>query len=167
MATHPRILAWEIPWTEEPGELHSVESQSQTQLGDQACMHGGERRNSRGLAKSIYRPNHLPFHGIWCFSMTIHFCPPRLWLVAAWEKEYNHSLVFLCKLQRNCITRCFKTLNSGRKTRTGMGRRRVFFCHLPVFGNWLWAAAYLSVKWKESMCLGILLSFLERGTHLL
>ena len=21
MATHPSILAWEIPWTEEPGEL--------------------------------------------------------------------------------------------------------------------------------------------------
>ena len=22
MATHPNILAWEIPWTEEPGGLH-------------------------------------------------------------------------------------------------------------------------------------------------
>ena len=22
MATHSRILAWEIPWTEEPGRLH-------------------------------------------------------------------------------------------------------------------------------------------------
>ena len=26
MATHCSILAWEIPWTEEPGELQSVES---------------------------------------------------------------------------------------------------------------------------------------------
>ena len=26
------ILAWEIPWTEEPGGLHSMEPQSQTQL---------------------------------------------------------------------------------------------------------------------------------------
>ena len=25
MATHSSILAWEIPWTEEPGELHSPE----------------------------------------------------------------------------------------------------------------------------------------------
>ena len=27
MATHSNILAWEIPWTEEPGELQSVGSQ--------------------------------------------------------------------------------------------------------------------------------------------
>ena len=26
MATHSGILAWEIPWTEEPGRLHSMES---------------------------------------------------------------------------------------------------------------------------------------------
>ena len=35
MATHSRILAWEIPGTEEPGWLHSVGPQkSQTQLSD-------------------------------------------------------------------------------------------------------------------------------------
>ena len=27
MATHSSILAWRIPWTEEPGGLHSMESQ--------------------------------------------------------------------------------------------------------------------------------------------
>ena len=27
MATQSRILAWEIPWTEEPGRLQSMESQ--------------------------------------------------------------------------------------------------------------------------------------------
>ena len=27
MATHSNILAWEIPWTEEPGGLQSMESQ--------------------------------------------------------------------------------------------------------------------------------------------
>ena len=27
MATHSSILAWRIPWIEEPGELQSVESQ--------------------------------------------------------------------------------------------------------------------------------------------
>ena len=32
MATHPSILAWRIPWTEEPGRLWSIESQSWTQL---------------------------------------------------------------------------------------------------------------------------------------
>ena len=28
MATHSSILAWRIPWTEEPGGLPSLESQS-------------------------------------------------------------------------------------------------------------------------------------------
>ena len=27
MATHPSILAWRIPWTEEPGGLQSMELQ--------------------------------------------------------------------------------------------------------------------------------------------
>ena len=30
LATHSSILDWRIPWTEEPGGLHSMESQSQT-----------------------------------------------------------------------------------------------------------------------------------------
>ena len=34
MATHSSILAWEIPWTEEPGRLQSMGLQSQTQLSD-------------------------------------------------------------------------------------------------------------------------------------
>ena len=34
MATHSSILAWRIPWTEEPGRLQSVRSQSQTRLSD-------------------------------------------------------------------------------------------------------------------------------------
>ena len=31
-APHFSILAWRIPWTEEPGGLQSIQSQSQTQL---------------------------------------------------------------------------------------------------------------------------------------
>ena len=35
MATHSSILAWKIPWTEEPGRLQSMGSQkSRTQLSD-------------------------------------------------------------------------------------------------------------------------------------
>ena len=30
MATHSSILAWRIPWTEEPGGLQSMDPQSQT-----------------------------------------------------------------------------------------------------------------------------------------
>ena len=32
MATHSSILAWRIPWKEEPGGLSSMQSQSQTRL---------------------------------------------------------------------------------------------------------------------------------------
>ena len=32
MASHSSTLAWKIPWTEEPGRLQSVRSQSRTQL---------------------------------------------------------------------------------------------------------------------------------------
>ena len=34
MATHSSVLAWRIPWTEEPGGLQSVGSQSRTRLRD-------------------------------------------------------------------------------------------------------------------------------------
>ena len=35
MAIHSSILAWKIPWTEEPGELQSMGSQ---RLTEHACM---------------------------------------------------------------------------------------------------------------------------------
>ena len=38
MATHSRILAWIIPWTEEPGGLQSIALQSWMQL-KRLCMH--------------------------------------------------------------------------------------------------------------------------------
>ena len=36
MAAHSSILAWEIPWIEEPGRLHAVHgvTESQTRLND-------------------------------------------------------------------------------------------------------------------------------------
>ena len=34
MATHSSILAWEIPWTEEPGECSHGVAKSKTQLSD-------------------------------------------------------------------------------------------------------------------------------------
>ena len=37
MATHSSTLAWEIPWTEEPGGLQSLDSQSVEH--NWVCMH--------------------------------------------------------------------------------------------------------------------------------
>ena len=34
MATHSSVLSWEIPWTEEPGGLQFVGSQSRTRLSN-------------------------------------------------------------------------------------------------------------------------------------
>ena len=34
MATHSSILAWKIPWVEEPGRLQAMGLQSQTRLSD-------------------------------------------------------------------------------------------------------------------------------------
>ena len=34
MATQSSTLAWKIPWTEDPGRLQSLGSQSQTRLSD-------------------------------------------------------------------------------------------------------------------------------------
>ena len=34
MATHSSVLAWRIPWMEEPGGLQSIGSQSRTRLSD-------------------------------------------------------------------------------------------------------------------------------------
>ena len=39
MATHSRILAWRIPWTEEPGALQSMELQSRTRLSHFTSLH--------------------------------------------------------------------------------------------------------------------------------
>ena len=36
MAPHPSTLAWRMPWTEEPGGLQSMGSQSWTRLSDPA-----------------------------------------------------------------------------------------------------------------------------------
>ena len=39
MATHSSIRAWEIPWTEEPGGLSSMGSQSQTCFNNKHKSH--------------------------------------------------------------------------------------------------------------------------------
>ena len=39
MVTHSSIFAWRIPWTEEPGRLQSMGSQSQTRLSDFTSFH--------------------------------------------------------------------------------------------------------------------------------
>ena len=37
MATHSSVLAWKVPWTEEPGGLHGVAKQSD--MAEQITLH--------------------------------------------------------------------------------------------------------------------------------
>ena len=41
MATHSSVLAWRIPWTEDPGRFQSMGLQKSEQLSDSVCMHQG------------------------------------------------------------------------------------------------------------------------------
>ena len=53
MTTHSSILAWEIPWTEEPGGLqfHSVSRESDTTEATQhACTHDGHVKSQNSEA---------------------------------------------------------------------------------------------------------------------
>ena len=50
MATRSSVLAWEIPWTEEPGGLQSLGLQSQTRL------------NTHTQSSILYTVLSLPFH---------------------------------------------------------------------------------------------------------
>ena len=49
MATHPSILAWRIPWTEEPDKLQSVGSQSWMQLKRLSTQHTHDPCQARGM----------------------------------------------------------------------------------------------------------------------
>ena len=51
MATHSSILAWRIPWTEEPGRLQSIGTQLK-QLSKHACMHACMWSSGRALSSS-------------------------------------------------------------------------------------------------------------------
>ena len=44
MAIHSSTTAWKIPWTEEPGRLQSMGSQSRTQLSDFTSLHFKKRK---------------------------------------------------------------------------------------------------------------------------
>ena len=57
MATHSSILAWRIPWTEEPGRLQSIWSQrvANERPGKHACvgLGGGGQGGGRGVSSLL------------------------------------------------------------------------------------------------------------------
>ena len=86
MATHSRILAWGIPWTGQPGGLHSIGSQSVGhERSNLACMHAchktcheGWYPNERLLPASCKRNHSNNFMVEWlrlcCLFLLIAAC---------------------------------------------------------------------------------------------
>ena len=58
MATHFSTLAWKIPWTEEPGGLQFMRSQSLTQLSNYISHYNGEVENSK---QKLYDSKNLKY----------------------------------------------------------------------------------------------------------
>ena len=73
MATHPKILAWRILWTEEPGGPYSVGSQRvEHSWGDLARMHVIHR------IFSCVWPSHKQCHRVYIISLPASF-PHSVW----------------------------------------------------------------------------------------
>ena len=90
MATHSRILAWRIPWTEEPGGLQSMGSQ---RVGhDWATKHGIEHSFIRLLTPFGFFPG-VGFNEQWYYEHSgINLLK---WLSTHWCQELGHVYIYL------------------------------------------------------------------------
>ena len=68
MATHSSILAWEIPWTEEPGELQSMESQRVRHYWLISIWASWVAQVVKNLL-SMWRPGLRPLFDPWAWKM--------------------------------------------------------------------------------------------------
>ena len=101
MATHFSILAWEIPWTEEPDGLQSMGSQGQTRLSTCVSTALGERK---GLLSPDWDPRDcstcLSHFGTavtlarWVAKLRLTHCDPPL-STGFPRQEYWSGLPFL------------------------------------------------------------------------
>ena len=131
MATHSSILIWEIPWTEEPGGLQSMELQ---RVGhDQAT-------NSAEFLKSFQ--THC---FIWCLQQPCFFRwgsqgPERLRdssevTQLAWRRAWQPTLVFLPG--ESCGQRSLVGYNPWGHKESHMTQRRTHTGHLWLCWVWL------------------------------
>ena len=107
MATHSSILAWEIPWIEEPGGLQSImlqESDTTEQLSTHACkMRQGEGREAEAVLQLLLLfllVNPTGMH--WVFRQQ---CPSSLVLYGRQEAERGALDSCLCRPESWCASR--------------------------------------------------------------
>ena len=61
MATHSSISAWKIPWTEEPGGLHSSWGHKESDATERACTQLHTRHSAMGFEQVIlYKLHNSP-----------------------------------------------------------------------------------------------------------
>ena len=104
MATHSTILAWEIPWTEEPWRLQSMEAQkSWTQLSNltttNVCM---------SMALSKFVPTFpSPPVSTSLLSMSVSLLLSYKWVHQYHFLEsiyiYIHALICCCSVNKSCL----------------------------------------------------------------
>ena len=97
IATHSSILAWEIPWTEEPGTVHRV-AKSQTGLSAWACTHVP-------FWAPVFFPNQFKFS----WSIIVVTCP--------------HIPLFSCPLLLYSRVLFFNTTITPLKSDASLGNR--------------------------------------------
>ena len=118
MATHSSILAWRIPWTEEPGRLQSTQSQRvRPNWSDWACTHlFGSSLSELLRGVSVSRPVELKYRllekSLWgCCSVTkLSLAPwepmdcstsglPVLYYLLEFAQVYVHTLGCFLKIK--------------------------------------------------------------------
>ena len=140
MATHSSILAWKIPWTEEPGRLqyHGV-AKSWTGLSNFTSLHFtllclgestpvfGFRARKHQVSTSIYNKNYLPNSSVFVEDPLCSMCCIRFWRrywkwIKAWSlasRNYEFGAVL------SVITSLFSKFHSFAHQLQGS-------CHIPV-----------------------------------
>ena len=88
MATHSSILAWKIPWTEKPGRLQSMGSQSQTWLRDFIFQ---EFKETHGKTSVVLKRLELSWWRLWINQVNV---------TSQSAKEKLSAL--LCSCLQNC-----------------------------------------------------------------
>ena len=98
MATRSSILAWTIPWTEEPGGLQSIGLQRvRPDWAQHSTAEGNQSPKERSLSKWLWALSFGPVVKIPCFHCKGHGFQPRLgnedltaktkWLNREWPKD--------------------------------------------------------------------------------
>ena len=100
MATHPGILAWRIPWTEEPGGLQSMGSQSRTGLTNTCFRLLSWLLRTRALPRvctALKWPGNSPcaFSGVWDWASGVQGGDLGRCVGSRWMSHALHTTHFI------------------------------------------------------------------------